>query len=172
MSRSLLLLALVASAAAPPRAEAHDGPPYLIIVDRQTRHGRLSLWGDPDLGTGTFWVYLEPTADTPLADDVTVRMTAQRAGRQAPVARSGEAQPVRRTAEEQRFQGEIPFDELGPWLLRIELTGARGSEAVEEVVEVTPPGQGPVLDFILYLFPFVAVGLLFILAMVRRRGGR
>ncbi|HVE87668.1 MAG TPA: hypothetical protein VND93_32645 [Myxococcales bacterium] len=158
MRRWCFILGLIALG-----AEAHDGPPYPILVDRQTRHGRMSVWADPDLGTGTFWIYLEPAANAPLVNGVTV--TVQRPGRQA---QSCAGRLVHQAKDEQRFQCEVQFDELGTWRAHIQLPG----EEVEQDVEVTPPGQGPVLDFILYLFPFVAVGALFILAMVRRRRGR
>jgi hypothetical protein len=46
----------------------------------------------------------------------------------------------------------------------------RGEAATD--VEVTPPGQGPVLDFVLYLFPFVAVGVILVRAIVARRRPR
>ncbi|HEX2163472.1 MAG TPA: hypothetical protein VHM02_05945, partial [Thermoanaerobaculia bacterium] len=37
-------------------AAAHEGPPYPIVVDRPAGPVLLSVWADPDVGTGTFHV--------------------------------------------------------------------------------------------------------------------
>lgn len=166
-------LVLLALAGAAPRAQAHRGPPYPIVVDRVTGHGTLSVWADPDVGTGTFWITLEPSADGGApAEDSAVQVYVQPLDRSAP-ALGRPATLTRQSPGDRRFEVEVPFASLGPWWVRFDLSGSRGTESVEQRVEVTPPGQGPVLDFILYLFPFAAVGFLFILAMIRRgRAGR
>ena len=53
--RILLLLLILG-----PPASAHEGPPFPIIVDRKAGPYVASVWTDPDLGTGTFFVILEP----------------------------------------------------------------------------------------------------------------
>lgn len=164
-----LLLGLLALVGAEPRAPAHDGPPYPVIVDAPTRYGRLSAWGDPDVGTGTFWIDLEPASGVPPGDArVSVSARPADGGLEAPRC---DARSIQATDEVHRFQCEVELGAPGPWMLRIDLSGDRGQDAVERPVEVTLPGQGPVLDFILYAFPFAAVGVLFILAIVRRRRG-
>jgi hypothetical protein len=167
--RPLLLLGLLALATAEPRASAHDGPAYPIMVDRPTRYGRLSVWGDPDVGTGIFWIILERSGAAPSGGAEVSLAVRPVDGRLE--ARSYPARPTQETPGDHRFRGEVQFDARGMWWLRVDLSGSQGREAVEEKVEVTPPGQGPVLDFVLHSFPFVAVGGLFILAMVRRRRG-
>ena len=165
MRRLSLLAGLLALVSAD--APAHEGPPYPIVVDRPTRYGRLSVWGDPDVGTGTFWIDLEPSGGAPLPDarvSVAVRPADGRLPEREYSARSTRAVP-----EDHRFQCEVEFDALGAWSLRIDLAGSQGVEAVEERIEVTLPGQGPVLDLMLYSFPFLVVGVLFILTMVRGR---
>jgi len=161
------LLGLLALAAAAPRAEAHDGPPYPVITDRTTRYGRLSAWGDPDVGTGTFWIDLERAGAREL-EDVEVSVAVQPVDGRLP-AQERAARLVQKAPGARRYLCEVQFDAAGTWWLRARASGALGREEVEVKVEVTPPGQGPVLDFVIYSFPFVTAGVLFILAMVRRR---
>lgn len=155
------------------RAAAHEGPPYPIVVDRATGPVLLSVWADPDVGTGTYHVYLEPLGgDRPLPDDCSVRIAVQPVdGRLA--ERSYEAEPLRARRARQHHLGEVEFDAVGDWRTRIAVRcGAETGEA-ETVVEVTPPGQGPLFDFLLYLFPFAAIGFLVVRALiVGRRGAR
>lgn len=160
------LVALLALAAPP--ARAHEGPPYPILNDREAGPFLLSVWADPDVGIGTFYVYLEPLDDAPLPADTTVRIHVQPVSERVPeTAHDTSPRPAR--GDQLQFLGEVPFDSQEWWHVRLELASSRGGGAVATDVEVTPPGQGPVLDFALYLFPFVAVGFLFILAVVKRR---
>ena len=46
-----LLLLLI-----PATARAHDGPPFPILVDQKVGPCMISVWTDPDVGTGTFFV--------------------------------------------------------------------------------------------------------------------
>lgn len=166
------LAGLFALGGVAPRAEAHDGPPYPVLTDRATRYGRLSAWGDPDVGTGTFWIDLERTGEREL-EDAEVTVAVQPVDGRLP-AQAHAARLVQKASGARRYLCHVPFDAVGTWSLRIDLAGALGREESEVKVEVTPPGQGPVLDFVIYSFPFAVAGALFIVAMVRRRaaGGR
>lgn len=163
---SVLLVALGVGPAA-----AHDGPPYPILVDRATGPVLLSVWADPDVGTGTFHVYLEPLADQPLPEHCAVEILVQPVDGRL-LERGFTAEPLRRRTGRQHHLGEVEFDAVGEWTARfvIDCRGRRGEAGT--VVEVTPPGQGPVLDFLLYLFPFVAIGALVVRALVVGRRGR
>ena len=48
------------------RAAAHEGPPYPVLVDQRVGPRLVSLWGDPDIGTATFFVVIEPLEDRAL----------------------------------------------------------------------------------------------------------
>ncbi|MFG0320708.1 MAG: hypothetical protein ACF8XB_25770 [Planctomycetota bacterium JB042] len=166
MTRSLVVtLGLLAFLAAP--VAAHDGPPYPIIVDRPTGPAVLSVWADPDVGIGTFYVYLEPLDDeTPIPPDAAVEITVwPKSGRLEEASFPAEASN-KGTRDKARFYCEVDFDRQEWWVSRFEVSGAGESETVEIDVEVTPPGSGPVLDFILYLFPFAAVGALIVRGIV------
>ena len=164
--------ALLCSACLAVPAAAHEGPPYPILVDRSTGPVLLSVWADPDVGTGTYHVYLEPAADgRPLPRDCAVDVYVQPVGGRLP-ERGHRAELLRADEDRRHYLAEVPFDAVGDWRTRVAVRcGADGGEAAT-VVAVTPPGQGPVLDFVLYLFPFVAVALIFVRALIARRRPR
>jgi hypothetical protein len=148
------------------KASAHEGPPYPILVDKMIGPCLVSVWADPDVGIGTFFIILEPSRGTELPEDTTVEIGVQPiSGRLAEARYKAERENLRSRAQ---FKVEIPFDAQERWLTRILLKSSQGSgEAVVEV-EVTPPGYGR-WDLLLYLFPFLAVGFLWLKAFLRRR---
>lgn len=171
MRRTAALLPALAAVVAAPPAAGHEGPPYPIVVDRPAGPALLSVWADPDVGVGTFHVYLEPLPDRPLPESCAVEVVVQPVdGRLAEVGVA--AEPYDLDPERQHHVAEAAFDRVGDWRTRflVACGEERGEEAT--VVEVTPPGQGPVLDFALYLFPFAALGVLLVRALVVGRRGR
>ena len=166
-------LALLFSACLAAPAAAHEGPPYPIVVDRTIGPVLLSVWSDPDVGTGTFHVYLEPGSDgRPLPRGCAVDVHVQPVGGRLP-ERGYRAERLRADADRQHYFGEVAFDAVGDWRTRVVVRcGAAGGGEAATVVAVTPPGQGPVLDFVLYLFPFVAIAVIFVRALIVRRRPR
>lgn len=159
--------ALVVLAAMAP-ASAHDGPPYAILVDRPTGPVLLSVWTDPDVGIGTFHVYLEQLEGRPLPPACEVRISVQPVSERL-AERTHKAELFRKNETRYHYVGEVPFDAPEDWRARIAVRcGAEEAEA-DKVVAVTPPGQGPLLDFVLYLLPFAGVGFLVVRALVARR---
>lgn len=151
-------------------ASAHDGPPYPIVVDQATGPVLLTVWTDPDVGTGTFYLYLERLQGRPLPDRATLEVFVQPVGGR--LAEKGySAKLVRKDDDRQRYQAKVDFDAVGKWQTRIVVHTSGGDGSATKIVDVTPPGQGPVLDFVLYLFPFVVVGGLAVRAVLvsRRR---
>ena len=71
ISSVLPILPILALAAAPP-ALAHQGPPYPILVDRVMGPGVVSVWADPDVGTGTFYITVEAPPGRRLPANLTV----------------------------------------------------------------------------------------------------
>jgi hypothetical protein len=161
------LIAAALLAIMTPRSSAHEGPPYPIVVDRAVGSFVVSVWGDPDVGIGTFWIALEPAAGTSLPDSCVVAVFVRPADGRLPEARHA-AKPERSPRGSKRFQARAAFDRAGPWSLRIRVSSPRGGGEACAGVDVTPPGQGPALDFVLYGFPFVAVAFLFLKAALRR----
>lgn len=163
----MIVLALLVAAAS--ETGAHDGPPYAVVVDHACGPYTLSVWADPDVGTGTFYVYLEPSGAKSLPESASVEIFVRPADGRSPEVRYPAARSPEARTDRQRYLGLVKFDTEGAWSVRVAVHAPGGGGEVATDVAVTPPGQGPVLDFVLYLFPFVAVGSLFLLAFLRRR---
>lgn len=149
-----------------PLASAHLGPPTPILVDHTIGPYRVSVWAHPEVGTGTFFIRLEPPPDGDMASDVTVQV-----GIQPLSARLAEARyPARRQEVDGRVQYEVdvPFDAQELWRVRLIVQGADGGGETMVNLETTPPGFGR-WDVLLYLFPFLAVGFLGLQVMLYRR---
>ncbi len=150
-------------------AVAHEGPPFPIIVDREVGPYLVSVWTDPDIGIGTFFVVLESNpAVTNLSKeirsiDIGVTPTS---GRLEEAVYSAEAQSVSYGA---RYWVEVQFDRGEMWKVRVILEGEDWSEELFSEVEATPDGSiGPIV-ILIYAFPFVLVGILWIRAIMVRR---
>ena len=150
-----------------PSAAAHDGPPYPLLEERAFAGGTLTLYADPDVGVGTFYLYL----DDALAD-VPVTLGAWPADRRLP-----EATVVTERAEGASYQrmAEIAFDRRGPWMLRVGVPDRPGAQPDAEIVldvEVTPPGSLGPFDVVWFLSPFLVVAFLWTKAILQRRRHR
>jgi hypothetical protein len=163
-SRLALLLLLLFGAWS--RASAHDGPPFPIIVDRVTGPWLMSIWADPDVGVGTFFIILEPRAGGALPEDITVEVGVQPvSGRLGEVSYPAVREPERGRIQ---FKAEPAFDAEELWRVHVRLQSSQGgAEAVTEVA-VTPPGFGR-WDLLIYLFPFLLIAFLWLRAFARMR---
>ncbi len=147
-------------------AAAHDGPPYPILVDEPILGAKLSVWADPDVGVGTFYLYFEDAEDgfSPPPIRVGVRpLDEQREERSFEAAVPGEKAPYGRIAE-------VEFDHRGPWRVRFLLDETPGQRELALDVDVTPPGLGA-FNLIWFLSPFLAVGLLWAKVVLSKRSG-
>lgn len=150
-------------------ASAHEGPPYPLFVDKRAGPYLLSVWADPDVGTGTFFIAAEPAQGGALGDDlkvsVCVRPASGRAGEECYEAgRDG----VRDRAQ---YKIGVPFDRQEVWHTRVILRSSHGAGEADADVEATPPGLGR-WDILIYLFPFAAVGFLWLRAAIKGRSLR
>ncbi|HEX8293582.1 MAG TPA: hypothetical protein VF570_17600, partial [Pyrinomonadaceae bacterium] len=75
LGRLLTSFALALACAA--RAGAHEGPPYPILVDKNLGPSVASVWADPDVGTGTFFVILEPRQGDTLPEEVRIDLVVR-----------------------------------------------------------------------------------------------
>jgi hypothetical protein len=151
------------------RAGAHEGPPYPILVDKSLGPSVASVWADPDVGIGTFFIILEPAQGDTLPDDLKVELAVRPVGgRLAEAVHAAEREGVRGRVQ---YKAEVPFDAEGPWHVRVLLRSPRGGGEIVTDVEVTPPGLGR-WDLLIYLFPFLLVGALWLRAVTKksRRG--
>ena len=147
-------------------ASAHEGPPYAMIVDKKVGPCLVSIWGDPDIGVGTFFFILEPLEGSTVPEDMKVQIGIQPVTGRLPEAHYAATREAVRGRVQ--YKADVPFDREELWRLRLTLRSSRGSGEVITNVEVTPPGYGR-WDMLLYLFPFLAVGALWLRAVLRGR---
>jgi hypothetical protein len=167
--RLLWLLAGLLCACPFVRVHAHEGPPYAILVDKPVGPSVISVWSDPDVGIGTFFIIVEPPPNGTIPDDVKITLAVQPVSGRLPEARY----PTTREAlrNQVQYKSEVQFDAQEMWRVRVMLESAQGSGEISTEVEVTPPGPGG-WGSLLYLFPFVAVGILWARAILYRRTRR
>jgi hypothetical protein len=163
---SACLLACLFSMFCAPNAAAHNGPPFPIITDQRVGPYIISLWTHPDLGTGTFFVMIDPLPGGTVPKDLKVQIAVQPAsGRLAEAVYSAWLENLRGQVE---YKTEVQFDQQENWKVRLILTSsAGGGEAVSQVVP-TPAGFGR-WDLLLFLLPFLGVGFLWATAITKRR---
>ncbi|HEY1802049.1 MAG TPA: hypothetical protein VGG46_14055 [Terriglobales bacterium] len=126
----------------------------------------MSVWTHPDLGTGTFFVVVDPVPGKIVPKDVKVRIAVQ------PVSgRLHEAiydtWPDEATDHVQ-FNGEAKFDAQELWRVRVIVQSSIGGGDVLSRVEPTPTTLGQ-LHVILWSFPFFFFGFLWFRGMSQRR---
>ena len=148
-------------------AGAHQGPPFPILVDRRVGPYIASVWTDPDIGTGTFFVVLEAPKGRSLPERTRVRIAVQPAsGHHAEAVFEAAPQPV---DEGKRYFTTVPFAHGGMWRVRVRLDGSEGGGTLAAEVEATPDGTIGPIGLVVYLVPFLAVGFLWLKAAARRR---
>jgi hypothetical protein len=149
-----------------PNAAAHNGPPFPIITDQHVGPYIISLWTHPDLGTGTFFVMIDPPPGGTVPRDLKVQIAVQPAsGRLAEAVYSAWLEDLRGQVE---YKTEVQFDQQENWKVRLILSSsAGGGEAASQVVP-TPAGFGR-WDLLLFLLPFLGVGFLWATAITKRR---
>jgi hypothetical protein len=154
--------------------DAHAGPPFPIVSDRQAGPYVISVWTDPDTtddgsAGGQFWVTLRVRAAAESIPEATRAVVAIRPLDRAGAAQRAAASPVRGDVTNQ-FAGVV-LDHEGRFAVHVTVEGPLGVGAVEAVVDATYDLRPPPFMLALYLVPFVLVGLLWGRLLLRRRGG-
>jgi hypothetical protein len=144
---------------------AHEGPPFPLFVDQKVDRYVVSLWSDPDVGTALFFVIVNAEKPAKLPSDLRVQLAVQPvSGRLPEVFYS----TVRENLQGQtQYRADVHFDAQELWRVRVRLESAAGNAETVATVEATPPGYGR-WDLLLYLVPFLAVGLLWAIALIRK----
>jgi hypothetical protein len=164
ISQAIILFTIIALI--PVSTSAHDGPPFPLIVDQRVGPCLVSVWTDPDVGTGTFFIIASPLPGGSLPEDIKIEVLVQPVnGRLAEVSYPAERDATR---DHVQFKSLVQFDNQELWRVRIKLHSAQGDGETSATVEATPPGLGR-WDLVIYLLPFLAVGLLWFLAFMRKR---
>ena len=162
---AVMLLAICGSEV----AWAHLGPPYPIMQGRKIGPITVSVWSNPDVGIGSFFVILDPPKGGKVPSDIKVQVAVQPVSGRLPEKTYGAwHEKVRNEVE---FKTTVPFDKEETWRVRILLSSAEVTGETQTNVEVTPPGLGR-LDLLLFLLPFLGVGLLWFKAATTKRKQR
>jgi hypothetical protein len=157
----LLALCLV-----PRAADAHNGPPFPIIENRRVGPCVISLWTHPDVGTGSFFVFVEPIPGGTVPKDLKVRIGVQpESGRLPEVVYSADQDE---SGGQLQYKALVDFDRDEFWRVRLLLESSQGRGVEFSRVEATPVGFGK-WDLLFFLLPFLAVGFLWFRGMSRRR---
>lgn len=144
------------------RALAHDGPPFPIIVDQQVGPSIISVWTDPDIGEGSFFVITQAAPPNDLTVVIAVQPTSGRLPEATYTA-------VREDLKDQvQYKTMVKFDVQENWRVRVSLQSAQGSGETVAFVEPTPDGLGR-WDLLIYLLPFLAIGFIWLRAFLSKR---
>lgn len=163
---AVLTLALAGSITARQTA-AHQGPPFPILVDQRVGPYVASVWSDPDIGTGTFYVVLDAPKGRAFIAPSTARIAVRPvSGRLPEVVYNAEPQKV---SEGARFFAAVRFDKGEMWNVRVQIEGPQGGGQLTTTVEATPDGTIGPISLLVYLVPFLAVGSLWLKAALVKR---
>ncbi len=144
---------------------AHEGPPFPLFVDQKVDPYVVSVWTDPDVGEALFFVIVSPQPAAQLPADLHVQVGVQPVNGRLPEAfYSGERENVQGQVQ---YRAQVHFDAEELWRVRVRLESAQGNAETIATVEATPPGYGR-WDLLVYLLPFLGVGILWAVAMVRK----
>jgi hypothetical protein len=146
-------------------ASAHEGPPFPLFVDQKVDRYVVSVWTDPDVGAALFFVIVNVQNSAELPADLRVQIGVQPvSGRLAEKFYVAQRENLQQQVQ---YRAEVHFDAEELWRVRVRLESAQGNAETVATVEATPPGYGR-WDLLVYLLPFLAVGLLWSIALIRK----
>ena len=147
-------------------AHAHNGPPFPIIVDQKTGPCKISVWTHPDIGTGTFFVMVDPLPGASVPSDLKVRLGIQPVSSRLPEVFYDTQREKQR--DQVQFNAVVDFDRQDFFRVRIQLESSAGNGEAVSQVEATPQGFGR-WDLLFYLSPFLFLGVVLLRGILRRR---
>ncbi len=163
-SMALFVLLLVLGGSMP--AWAHIGPPYPIMENRKIGPLSIDVWSNPDVGTGSFFVIINPPPGQSVPADMKVQVAVQPVSKRLPEAIYGAWQEKLKDRVE--FKTTLPFDKEEMWKVRILLTSAQATGEADTEVPVTPTLLGR-WNLLLFLLPFLGIGFLWFKASSTKR---
>ena len=115
MWRISVIVALLAICGSSP-AWAHLGPPYPIMQDRKVGPFTVSVWSNPDVGIGSFFVVIDPPKGGSVPSDMKVQIAVQPvSGRLPEQTYDAWREKLRNRVE---FKADVPFDKEEEWRIR------------------------------------------------------
>ena len=169
IAAALLLVSIVAW---PSGVAAHDGPPFPIVSDRIAGGYRVSIWTDPDTTDdgapgGQFWVRLAPASGEPALPAQTRASVAIRPLDRPGVELRAMAAPVRDDVTNQF--AALVMDHEGRFAVQVAIAGPLGAATVDAEVDATYDLRPAPYLLVVYLVPFLLIGLLWGRQMMKRR---
>jgi hypothetical protein len=175
MMRHLVALTVAALLGYAALLHAHSGPPFPIVSDRIAAAYRISIWTDPDTTddgkpAGQFWVTLDPAAGTGTVPAGTRATVAIRPLDREGQTRTGQADPADGSPARQFVA--LLMDHEGPFAVRVTVDGPLGRAEIDSQVDATYDLRPAPAMLAVYVFPFLAIGALWMKVLLRRRQQR
>lgn len=147
-------------------AVAHNGPPFPILEGQRVGPYTIALWTHPDLGTGTFFVLVDPPPGGTVPKDLKIQIAVQpETGRLPEAVYWAWVEDLKGQVE---YKAEAQFDQQEVWKVRLVMSSSiGGGEATSQVIP-TPAGYGK-WDLLLFALPFLGVGFLWFAVAAKRR---
>jgi hypothetical protein len=122
----------------------------------------ISVWTDPDIGEGSFFIVTQAAPP----NDLKVLVAVQPASGRLPEATYA---AVREDLKGHvQYKTMVHFDVQENWRVRVALQSAQGNGETIAFVEPTPEGLGR-WDLLIYLLPFLAIGFIWLRAFLSKR---
>jgi hypothetical protein len=166
-TRCFVVALLIICAGAP--AWAHIGPPYPIMENRKIGNLTVSVWSNPDVGEGSFFVVIDPPKGASVPSDMKVQVVVQPVSGRLPEQRYDAWREKLRSRVE--FKALVPFDKEELWRVRVLLASAEVTGETDTEVPVTPTLLGR-WSLLFFLLPFLAIAALWLRAVSVRRKRR
>jgi hypothetical protein len=171
-ARALSLVAtLLGAVVSTASLSAHSGPPFPIVSSQIAGAYDIAIWTDPDatdnaVAAGQFWVVLTPrgAAAIPAGTRVTVGIRALDRPASELTAR---AAPVDGLVTRQF--AALRMDHEGPFAVRVAVDGPLGQAQITSQVDATYDLRPPPVLFLIYLAPFLVLGVFWMKLLKRRR---
>src|SRR5262249_14437222 len=139
-------------------AKAHNGPPFPIITDKQIASVKIAVCTHPDIGTGTYFVLVDPMTRTSVPNNLKINFGIQPTNNRLPEV----VYPMQRDngRGEVQYNAQVEFDKQDFFKVRVQVQSSTGSGEVSSQVEATPQGFGR-WDLLFYLLPFLFLSGMF-----------
>jgi hypothetical protein len=161
-----LILTLLLVAGFSVSASAHIGPPFPIIENKKVGPCIIALWTHPDIGTGTFYVMIDPIPGKQIPNDLKIKIGVQpESGRLAEAFYNGERDDTRNQMVYKVF---ADFDRDEFYRVHLMINSAEGDGEAFSRVEATPTLMGR-FGLVFFSLPFVAIGFLWYRGMSKKR---
>jgi hypothetical protein len=155
---------------------AHSGPPYPIVSGQIAGRYEVAIWTDPDATDdgspgGQFWVTLAPRTGEAAAIPAGTRVTVA----VRPLARPGPTQSATAAPVDgavARQFAAVLMDHEGRFAVDVAIDGPLGPARVASEVDATYDLRPAPALFVVYLLPFLVLGVLWVKLLWKRRALR